>query len=1174
MNDSNRSFKQKLLSRMRKALCFALVLCTIGCLFSFVDQAEAATRGIVVQPDQMQITVKVTYKEKLTQTYDGTEHKWNATVKAESNDDRFKPEKFRYSGSTIVRGTNAGYYGLYNVVQYCTYNNDNKNVTFTVVSPTLTIEKKKMTITVDGSTCPKAKKYSGDRQFYTGTVSARSDDRLFDASKFSYSSDEKDLTVSAKNANTKQNQYHETKIDINKCKYNDKNIEPKFVAGNPIRMKINPKPVTITVNGGLTEKKYTGKEIEINGPVTIQCKVITDLDKTDLISAPFTYTGTLAGTRIGLYEATFSEKNCYYDDPNYTVTFKTGSPLRLNIIPVEGRPFQDVTKKKYYYEAVRWAKEQHIVFAIDENGNYEKNGYYFRPDGGIKRKDVIEFIWRAMGCPGVYDKPNPYSDVVTDPGSTSYKAALWAYYYNNPKVLVNTNTSSNGKVIYGGDNTCTRGQAITLLWKAMGCPEPELYNQDQIQKPFTDVDYTSECGQAVVWAYNHEPNRIVGGTSGTTFSPDTVASRAQFVMFLYNMSFGPEWWDGHLNPFDSGYLDAEPGIIEWPSLSRSSYCDFTTQYDITLYPSTYCSGPKKGTIPKATECRADIITDDYIHVEYTLAGKEYSGFIKRKDLIAASTPYKYQYNGKPIMAYRCKNGGGSLGNILAGSTVYGLPNNGDGNYIQVIFTDLSGAKEGRGYLLAWVLKEDYERIKFPELDFDDNGDGIYIDSVEDLLGTTLTSDNSDLLIAKLCEEYADKSPLPEFPLLDVQKVKANGSYYYKIDLENCPTVFINTSLFWQPNKGCYPEYVRDKATLDDGDIDAQWYFCSAGKTASSEIIDGDTYCTEEWWTYFVRVDNSYEIEKDKLIMKSKLGEKYKLITTHKYKYNGDDWGGDDWERERKRCNTDSDKIVSFSKDTSIDGAYVIPAFEASVLVIGENNGVSYYVDNYPNRLGFDEEHPENAPYFNPKTWEIHRYLKYYQISTNEPNLVYKKEKVKDDFSHTLVFAVGSALTDGTALALAIFQKDVVGAVLNAKELLGDIYSIYKELSDERSNQQTVSTTPSTNEATFYGECTLSKQSADQGNMDPKKNYWVYTFPVCSNVELRTIKNGNIDVYVKAEFKIHGKNKNDGTEDNSSISQKVAFGFLKGDISIGWKDAQSNNSVEEPRERPFSVSMTE
>ena len=74
------------------------------------------------------------------------------------------------------------------------------------------------------------------------------------------------------------------------------------------------------------------------------------------------------------------------------------------------------------------------------------------------------------------------------------------------------------------DNTITRGQMVTVLWRINGSPEPKAAN------PFGDVAAASPFAKAIAWAAE---NGLTNGYTATTFRPGQAISRQQFLTILY-----------------------------------------------------------------------------------------------------------------------------------------------------------------------------------------------------------------------------------------------------------------------------------------------------------------------------------------------------------------------------------------------------------------------------------------------------------------------------------------------------------------------------------------------------------------------------------------------------------------------------------------------------------------
>jgi len=104
-----------------------------------------------------------------------------------------------------------------------------------------------------------------------------------------------------------------------------------------------------------------------------------------------------------------------------------------------------------------------------------------------------------------------------------YDAVMWAY---NHKPQITSGVYANeGGVYFCPDYYCTRGQAVTFLWRAAGCPTPS-----GTENPFTDIDNSSPFYTAVLWAVE---NNITGGYGNGLFGTNDRVTRAQFVTFLW-----------------------------------------------------------------------------------------------------------------------------------------------------------------------------------------------------------------------------------------------------------------------------------------------------------------------------------------------------------------------------------------------------------------------------------------------------------------------------------------------------------------------------------------------------------------------------------------------------------------------------------------------------------------
>ena len=118
---------------------------------------------------------------------------------------------------------------------------------------------------------------------------------------------------------------------------------------------------------------------------------------------------------------------------------------------------------------------------------------------------------------------NPFADVGT--ADFCYESVLWAVYHD-PQI-----TNGTDRIHFSPIATCTRGQVVTFLWRAAGCPKPKGSN------PFNDVASDAFYYKAVLWAVE---KGITNGTGPDTFSPDQGCTRGQVVTFLWRAADSPE----------------------------------------------------------------------------------------------------------------------------------------------------------------------------------------------------------------------------------------------------------------------------------------------------------------------------------------------------------------------------------------------------------------------------------------------------------------------------------------------------------------------------------------------------------------------------------------------------------------------------------------------------------
>ena len=163
--------------------------------------------------------------------------------------------------------------------------------------------------------------------------------------------------------------------------------------------------------------------------------------------------------------------------------------------------FTDVKEDNWFADSVKWAVDKKITSGTSATT--------FSPDNTCTRAQILTFMWRAVGSPKMSGE-NPFSDVSNT--DYFYDAALWAH----SKGMVSENT-------FGADTPCTRAATVVYLWKNADSPASSYSGN------FSDVLSADDYASAVAWAVS---GGITSGTSDTTFSPADTCTRGQIVTFL------------------------------------------------------------------------------------------------------------------------------------------------------------------------------------------------------------------------------------------------------------------------------------------------------------------------------------------------------------------------------------------------------------------------------------------------------------------------------------------------------------------------------------------------------------------------------------------------------------------------------------------------------------------
>ena len=184
--------------------------------------------------------------------------------------------------------------------------------------------------------------------------------------------------------------------------------------------------------------------------------------------------------------------------------FRTDADTNINFRVEPVNPFTDVAEDAYYYAPALWAAKNGVTTGTSATT--------FSPEQTCTRGEIITLLWRFRGSPEPGFTGSAYGDV-TNPDSYYYKACQWAAEQGMAK----------GDT-FAPNDPCTRAMAVEFLWYANQCPRSDTGSG------FADVPAGASYADAVTWAVNWG---VTQGTGEGTFSPDLTCTRGQIVTFLF-----------------------------------------------------------------------------------------------------------------------------------------------------------------------------------------------------------------------------------------------------------------------------------------------------------------------------------------------------------------------------------------------------------------------------------------------------------------------------------------------------------------------------------------------------------------------------------------------------------------------------------------------------------------
>ena len=268
------------------------------------------------------------------------------------------------------------------------------------------------------------------------------------------------------------------------------------------------------------------------------------------------------------------------------------------------------------------AGETVTLTAIPYGGDYSFSGWESVSGGASfadPAKSETSFIMpdRDVSVSANYTRhdfrKNPFIDVYG--GDYCYGPVLWAYYAS-PQV-----TKGIDSVRFGPAQTVTRGQCVTFLWRAMGCPEPA-----SLANPFIDIAPDEYWYRPILWAVE---KGITKGTDSGRFSPYQTCSAAHIITFLYRtLGIGPDGWYEESAKWaeDEGLLEgtgltAKPGVncprgavvtFLYRELGSGGDTGELGKNDLLIYVEDYYNSAGRGRVIIGTLVSGSVSTGDEI----------------------------------------------------------------------------------------------------------------------------------------------------------------------------------------------------------------------------------------------------------------------------------------------------------------------------------------------------------------------------------------------------------------------------------------------------------------------------------------------------------------------------------------------------------------------------------
>ncbi|MBR4875345.1 MAG: S-layer homology domain-containing protein, partial [Clostridia bacterium] len=211
-----------------------------------------------------------------------------------------------------------------------------------------------------------------------------------------------------------------------------------------------------TKNGVTWYNEKTGNAITVGSSTTFEAdipySVVVSVTAKDGYSFGANVPGTINGKEAKLIASDTYNLYYQYDFPALKAEIVT-PPANTEVqTPVQVETtFSDVPENAYFHDPVQWAVANQIT-----NGTSTTT---FSPNTTCSQAHILTFLWRAVGSPAS-EMANPYSNAVVTSNQYFYTPFIWSW----EKGLI-------GNTAHDPNAPCSRSDVVTYLWKLAGKPK-------------------------------------------------------------------------------------------------------------------------------------------------------------------------------------------------------------------------------------------------------------------------------------------------------------------------------------------------------------------------------------------------------------------------------------------------------------------------------------------------------------------------------------------------------------------------------------------------------------------------------------------------------------------------------------------------------------------------------